>query len=178
MTKPTGRPRGRPRKQPLPDGTMPPPKPRKLATKVISVPELAKNVGGRGNKAHIDLKSLKGAAGIGCTLEEMAAVIGVSPTTLNERMKLEPEIGEAIRRGQAEGRATIRRFQWQGAAKGNAAMCIWLGKQLLGQRDIQDYRPLTPEEIRRLADAARSEAANRGFDEETPGRPDPGTRPH
>ncbi len=32
---------------------------------------------------------------------------------------------------------TLRRMQMKLASEGNAAMQIWLGKQLLGQRDVQ-----------------------------------------
>tara|TARA_R110000868_G_scaffold410518_2_gene698944 strand:- start:5126 stop:5518 length:393 start_codon:yes stop_codon:yes gene_type:complete len=87
----------------------------------------------------IDLDAVERAASIGCIKEEIAAVIGVAPSTLYLRMTKEPEIAAAIERGQSKGRATLRRLQWQGANEGNATMLIWLGKQMLGQRDKQEH---------------------------------------
>jgi len=42
---------------------------------------------------------------------------------------------KAYERGAANGRATLRRKQYELALKGNATMQIWLGKQNLGQTD-------------------------------------------
>jgi hypothetical protein len=36
---------------------------------------------------------------------------------------------------RASGRATLRRLQWQRANGGSDTMLIWLGKQMLGQKD-------------------------------------------
>lgn len=82
-----------------------------------------------------DLGVLANAASIGCTVEEIASVMGCAPSTLYLRVKDTPEIQEAIEAGRAKGRATLRRLQWQGANTGNPTMLIWLGKQLLGQKD-------------------------------------------
>ena len=86
-------------------------------------------------KAVIDLGAVEGAASIGCTTDEIAAVLGVSHSTFCARKAAEPAIAEAVERGQSKGRATLRRLQWQGAQGGNATMLIWLGKQMLGQKD-------------------------------------------
>ena len=69
-----------------------------------------------------------------CTDEEMAAWFGITRETLVRRKK--GDILDAIERGKAKGRASLRRAQFQNALNGNATMQIWLGKQLLGQRDI------------------------------------------
>lgn len=95
-------------------------------------------------KAPIDLKAVENAASIGCTPDEIAAVLGVAQTTFFARKAAEPEINEAIERGRKNGRATLRRLQWQGAQAGNPTMLIWLGKQLLGQRDKFDHAISTP----------------------------------
>ena len=50
-------------------------------------------------------------------------------------MARNPEIEAAIERGADRGKATLRRMQWKGAQAGNPTMLIWLGKQLLGQKD-------------------------------------------
>ena len=80
-----------------------------------------------------DLDGMEKLAAIGGTEEEIAAVFGCGETTLRR-----PDIKEAINRGRATGRVTLRRLQWQGAQAGNPTMLIWLGKQLLGQRDRFD----------------------------------------
>ena len=41
-----------------------------------------------------------------------------------------------MKRGRAKGRISVRRSQMKLLEAGNSAMCIWLGKQLLGQRDV------------------------------------------
>jgi len=87
-------------------------------------------------KADIDLTLIEELAAIGSTLEEMSAVLRVGKSTIKDRAAAEPEIGEAIERGRARGRTTLRRHQWQQAEAGNPTMLVWLGKQLLGQRDV------------------------------------------
>lgn len=99
--------------------------------------EPIKDVGGR-PEVEIDIEAVKRSAGIGCTIEEIAAVLGVSRATMYNHMNKYPEIQEAIDSGRENGKATLRRFQWHGAESGNATMLVWLGKQLLGQRDKID----------------------------------------
>ena len=40
-----------------------------------------------------------------------------------------------MERGRAKGRISVRRHQMKLLEAGNATMAVWLGKQLLGQRD-------------------------------------------
>lgn len=70
-----------------------------------------------------------------CTDEEIAAALKVSVDTITRRKQAMPEFGEALASGKAMGRISLRRLQWQSAKNGNVAMQIWLGKQMLGQRD-------------------------------------------
>jgi hypothetical protein len=83
----------------------------------------------------INLDVVRRAAGIGCTVDEIAAVLGVPRRTLYDRMDQDPEIQRALDEGRDYGRATLRRLQWKLANEGNPTTQIWLGKQLLGQRD-------------------------------------------
>lgn len=90
----------------------------------------------------IDYAVIERAAGIGCTKDEIAALLGIARSTLYEHMEKDPEIQAAIERGADRGKVKLRRFQWKGAEAGNPTMLIWLGKQLLGQRDTQSLQNL------------------------------------
>ena len=61
----------------------------------------------------------------------MSAIIGVSIDTLKNRFSA------IIQQGKEEGRRSLRRLQWAQAERGNTTMLLWLGKQMLGQRDRQ-----------------------------------------
>jgi hypothetical protein len=78
---------------------------------------------------------------IQCTGEEIAGAMDISYDTLERACKRDHEMKFAdysdLKR--AEGRASLRRAQWKAAQSGNPTMLIWLGKQMLGQRDKQDF---------------------------------------
>ena len=80
----------------------------------------------------IDPKQVKALSSIGCTQEEIAAVMGCTVRTLQKRFRLE------MRQGMETMRMSLRRWQYEKAKDGNVAMLIWLGKQYLGQRDKHD----------------------------------------
>jgi|RhiMethySRZTD1v2_1073278.scaffolds.fasta_scaffold2325415_1 hypothetical protein len=84
------------------------------------------------------IEQLRALGSIQCTQEEAAAVLRVSRATLYRFFVAYPEAVEAFEEGKEEGRASLRRAQFKSALAGNAAMQIWLGKQLLGQRDKHD----------------------------------------
>ena len=95
-----------------------------------------KNKGGRPRK-EIDYKALTQLCRIQCTGEECAAVLDMSYETLNLRLKEDGNGGflEYHKRESGYGKASLRRLQWKSAENGNVSMQIWLGKQMLGQRD-------------------------------------------
>ena len=68
-------------------------------------------------------------ASVGCTNEEIAAMLDCGITTLKRRF------GPVIKRGRNMARGSLRRAQFKAALAGNATMLIWLGKQLLGQKN-------------------------------------------
>lgn len=104
--------------------------------------EPIKNLGGR-PEAEIDLDVVHNSASIGCTIAEIAAVLGVSKSTLCLHMQKYPEIQETIDSGRESGRGTLRRAQWNGATVDrNPTMLIWLGKMMLGQRDVTNVQQL------------------------------------
>ena len=92
------------------------------------------NLGGR-PKSQIDLGVIERGASIGCSRDELAALCGFARSTFYKYLAEDPAVQEAIDRGASKGQATLRRLQWKGAEEGNATMLVWLGKQLLGQRD-------------------------------------------
>ena len=77
---------------------------------------------------------LEKLAGMQASDEEIAAFFSVSPRTIYRRKKVK-RFSEAIERGKAKGRLSIRRHQLKILEAGNPAMGIWLGKQHLGQTD-------------------------------------------
>jgi hypothetical protein len=83
-------------------------------------------------RKQIDARQVETLAGMGCTGDEIAAVCGVSRDTIDRRF------ADALKVGREKGGATLRRQQWKLMKKGNVTMAIWLGKQLLGQKDKTD----------------------------------------
>jgi len=80
---------------------------------------------------------------IQCTRDEICDILGMSDTTLNRRIKEQGIPGvdnfEALyKKHQGEGKASLRRAQWKAAQDGNPTMLVWLGKQMLGQKDKQE----------------------------------------
>ena len=87
----------------------------------------------------IDWEQVKKLCAIQCTRDEIAACLGCSHDTL-QRASLRDHKKQFIelRDEWAEGgKCSLRRKQWLLADK-NAAMAIFLGKQMLGQKD--DYK--------------------------------------
>lgn len=81
-------------------------------------------------------------ASIGCSNDEIAAFFDCSKDTVERRFAAE------IAKGRENGKTRLRRLQIQAAEKGNVVMLIWLGKQMLGQKDKQEIsgdteQPLT-----------------------------------
>jgi len=90
---------------------------------------------GRPHK-EIDYELAYRLARIHCTNEEIAACLGVSRAHWYTLIKNDAELANAVENARGEGRASLRRLQWQNATEGNVTMQIWLGKQILSQNDI------------------------------------------
>lgn len=86
------------------------------------------------------LKQLIELARIQCTHAEAGAVLAVSRDTFELFLAANKSAMDAWEMGKEGGRKSLRRMQWKAAEKGNTAMMIWLGKQYLGQRDVQEYQ--------------------------------------
>jgi len=88
----------------------------------------------------IDMQLLTDLAAIQCTYEEIAAVMGLQKRQFINRVNEDSALKKAIENGWAKGRASVRRQQFKLLEAGNATMGVWLGKQLLGQRDNLDTK--------------------------------------
>jgi hypothetical protein len=93
-----------------------------------------------------------------CTFDEIAAYIGWDPATVYRRMR-DPKsaFARAYAKGAANGRATLRRKQYELALKGNATMQIWLGKQQLGQTDTPQVQMTINNEAKATANFTLNE---------------------
>jgi hypothetical protein len=88
------------------------------------------------SKTPIDEAELERLSAMQCTTEEIGAWFGLSRKTIERRRKQGGKFLEAMERGQAKGRVTLRRNLWKLANNGNVAACIFLAKNLLGYRDV------------------------------------------
>lgn len=99
-----------------------------------------KNVGGRPafELSDEDLQKIVAMIRIQCTQDEVCGVMGATDKTLNLALKKigQPGFSELFKRHRDEGKVSLRRSQWKAATeKLNPTMLVWLGKQMLGQRD-------------------------------------------
>jgi hypothetical protein len=78
-----------------------------------------------------DYETIEKMAAIFCTQEEIASILGIHPVVFEKNKRAD----EAFRRGRENGKASLKKVQWQKAMEGNIVMLIWLGKQYLGQVD-------------------------------------------
>ena len=83
-------------------------------------------------RKEVDGDKLFQLASLGLTTAEIASVLECSPDTLERNFK------EEMDEGKEKCKASVRRKQFELAMAGNPTMLIWLGKQILGQRDKQD----------------------------------------
>lgn len=79
----------------------------------------------------IDWKVVYRLAMIHCTPVEIAAVMGLHEVSLIGRK----EFPSVYREGWERGKMSLRRMQWLKAKEGNTQMLVFLGKNILHQRD-------------------------------------------
>jgi len=87
-------------------------------------------------KTEINLEVVEKLGMLQCTDIEVAAWLGVTTRTIELWRAKGEEFDVSLSRGKAKGRISIRRQQIRLLEAGNATMGVWLGKQVLGQRDI------------------------------------------
>lgn len=94
----------------------------------------------------IDPKIVYAMALVGSTNVEIAEVCGCSENVIRARF------GDILTKAHGRRKNKLRRRQWKAAMQGNVVMMIWLGKQMLGQKDNMelsgpDKGPIEFEEI-------------------------------
>jgi len=87
---------------------------------------------------------IEGLAKIQCTQAEAAAVLGIVRSTFFLFLKRNEAARQRWENGVESGKASLRRNQFK-LSETNAAMCIWLGKQYLGQREPVHYQEDNPQ---------------------------------
>ena len=86
----------------------------------------------RPKKYNIDTEQVEKLAGLGCTNTEIGSFFGCSSDLI------EKSYSEYLTKGRDKGKIRLRQLQMKSAERGNVAMLIWLGKQMLGQADKQE----------------------------------------
>ena len=104
-------------------------------------PKTEKNPKGAGAQTIvIDWEQVDQMCKIQCTGEEIASVLDINYETLERACKREKNVKfvDYIAQKKLGGKASLRRNQWKLAQDGNATMLIWLGKNVLNQKDKQE----------------------------------------
>lgn len=90
-------------------------------------------------RKEINQKEFEKLCGLQCTKEEIASFFEMNMDTLESRIKeiYGQTFSEVFRQKKGIGKISLRRKQWRIADK-SASMAIFLGKNLLGQKDKQE----------------------------------------
>lgn len=111
-------------------------------------PSIPKKKAGR-KKAPIDWIKVNKMLNAGCEGTAIATQMGISNETLyrNVRERYNVDFGVYATYKKSEGRELLRMKQWEVAMKGDRTMLIWLGKNLLDQKDRSEMA-VTQEEAK------------------------------
>lgn len=80
-------------------------------------------------KKEVNEEQVLELAKIGCTYQEIADFFQIDKSTVVRRF------AHIIKEGHTDVKQSLRRAQLKSALSGNVSMQIWLGKQMLGQKD-------------------------------------------
>ena len=83
----------------------------------------------RPKKYNIEPSQIQKLSSLGCTNTEIADFYGCDESLLRK------SYSEFLTKGRAEQKLRLRQLQWKSAEKGNVTMQIFLGKNILGQKD-------------------------------------------
>lgn len=84
---------------------------------------------------HIELSDIRQLAALQCTEAEAASFFNISTKKFKEILSKFPDVADAWEQGKNLGKTTLRRKQLR-LASTSSAMAIFLGKQMLGQKDV------------------------------------------
>lgn len=92
-------------------------------------------------KIEIDQEQFEKLCALQCTLIEIAGYFRCTEDTIESWCKrvYKKNFSEVFKEKRSTGQISLRRAQFR-LAETNATMGIWLGKQYLGQRDIQEQK--------------------------------------
>ena len=80
-----------------------------------------------------DIEQIKTLARCHCPDNEIAAYLGCGESTIRRHF------GTLLKEARDTGKANLRAKQYRLAMEGDKTMLIWLGKQILGQKDRNEY---------------------------------------
>lgn len=109
----------------------------------------------------IDKKQFEGCCKILCTKNEICDIFSIDEKTLTAWCEREYGMGfsDVYKKFSADGKKSLRRYQFELAEK-NPTMAIWLGKNLLGQKDEVTIDHGGNELLTALTDLARKNMNN------------------
>jgi hypothetical protein len=119
-----------------------------------------KSVGGR-PKLPFDIEQFEELCKIQCLEEEIAAVMKMSVDTLDRNCKsiYNKCFADVFAEKRKDGKSSLRRKQYLKAINGDTTMLIWLGKNMLDQKDRQeiDQTIHTPDVIIKIGEKPDAE---------------------
>ena len=124
------------------------------------------------NGYQLNTQVILALASCACSLDEIAERFNVHRNTIDHN----PSYKEAYNRGIASCKMNLRAKQYKRAMDGDVPMLIWLGKQMLGQKDKQELTGANGEGVNivvsyddksQVGTAALSAIVNAIADEET-----------
>ena len=99
----------------------------------------------RPKKYNIKQSEVKKLASYGCSNVEIADFFGCDESLIRK------SYSEYLNKGRSDMKIKLRKLQWKSAEKGNVSMQIFLGKNILGQKDKLEEAELE-EPLRRSYD--------------------------
>ena len=90
----------------------------------------------RPKKYNIKENEVKKLASYGCSNVEIADFYGCDESLIRK------SYSEFLNKGRADMKIKLRKLQWKSADKGNVTMQIFLGKNILGQKDRHETAEL------------------------------------
>jgi hypothetical protein len=107
-------------------------------------------------KTEIDLVELEKVCRLNCTMPEIAFYFNMPLRTLEDKYTNDEMVRNTIQKGRATGMLSLRRKQIQIMNDTNSTpMAIWLGKQILGQKDRHEITQDINIEERKVLDISK-----------------------